>query len=92
MRLAILLVVLALQGCAKTLPVMVHTPSITVSVDPNQLSKKEKARSSLKYSDQKIVECRVILREYPICLLHELRHCFEGHWHSPGIDNTEDCY
>ena len=35
--------------------------------------------------------CIIILREYPNCLLHEMRHCIEGEWH-PGRDTLEDCY
>ena len=35
--------------------------------------------------------CIVTLREYPTCLLHELRHCLEGHWHDKR-PNDEDCY
>ena len=34
--------------------------------------------------------CVIILREYPKCLLHEIRHCVEGNWHS-GRDTLEDC-
>ena len=34
--------------------------------------------------------CIIILREYPNCLLHEVRHCIEGDWH-PGRDTLEDC-
>ena len=32
-----------------------------------------------------------VLRErYPFCLLHELRHAFEGNWH-PGRETLDDC-
>ena len=32
-----------------------------------------------------------VLRErYPFCLLHELRHAFEGDWH-PGRETLDDC-
>jgi hypothetical protein len=34
--------------------------------------------------------CIITLREYLQCLLHEIRHCFEGQWH-PGRDTVEDC-
>jgi hypothetical protein len=34
--------------------------------------------------------CIIILKSYPTCLLHEIRHCFEGQWH-PGRDTVEDC-
>ena len=35
-------------------------------------------------------ECQILLRKYPECLLHEVRHCFEGEWH-PGRETDEDC-
>lgn len=35
--------------------------------------------------------CRIELREYPTCLLHEIRHCFEDNWHA-GRDTTEGCH
>lgn len=31
------------------------------------------------------------LKEYPICLLHEIRHATEGDWHK-GRESDEDCY
>jgi hypothetical protein len=34
--------------------------------------------------------CVVVLREYPMCLLHEIRHCIEGAWHD-ARPNSEDC-
>jgi len=41
-------------------------------------------------------KCSIVLREYPVCLSHEVRHCFEGSWHPkasatfPG--NSDDCW
>jgi hypothetical protein len=34
--------------------------------------------------------CQIVLRKYPRCLLHEVRHCIEGAWHDDR-PNTEDC-
>jgi len=34
--------------------------------------------------------CVITLRQYPECLLHEIRHCFEGQWHD-ARPNSEDC-
>lgn len=34
--------------------------------------------------------CNIRLRNYPHCLLHEIRHCFEGDYHK-GEDSDEDC-
>jgi len=36
-------------------------------------------------------ECQILLREYPQCLLHEVRHCIEGDWHK-GRETDEDCF
>lgn len=36
--------------------------------------------------------CYITLRSYPICLAHEVRHCFEGDWHPKGFGNSDDCY
>ena len=35
--------------------------------------------------------CHIRLREYPKCLLREVRHCFEGDFHK-GYDSDTDCY
>jgi hypothetical protein len=34
--------------------------------------------------------CIVKLKQYPVCLLHEIRHCIEGAWHDER-PNNEDC-
>jgi len=34
--------------------------------------------------------CFIKLKEYPICLQHEIRHCIEGNWHK-GRETDEDC-
>ena len=36
-------------------------------------------------------ECQILLRKYPECLLHEMRHCIEGDWH-PGRETDWDCF
>lgn len=35
-------------------------------------------------------QCAIYLRHYPKCLVHEIRHCYEGNWHE-GRDSTEYC-
>ena len=35
--------------------------------------------------------CQILLRKYPECLLHEVRHCIEGEWHK-GRETDEDCF
>ncbi|MNZ43824.1 hypothetical protein D3C78_614360 [compost metagenome] len=56
--------------------------TITVRVDPDLRSP--------GWADWKGDACRIILREYPLCLAHEVRHCFEGDWHA-GHRTGEDC-
>lgn len=34
--------------------------------------------------------CTITLREYPICLAREVRHCLEGKWHGDE-PSSEDC-
>jgi hypothetical protein len=34
--------------------------------------------------------CVIVLRKYPQCLLHEIRHCVEGAWHG-AHPTDEDC-
>ena len=34
--------------------------------------------------------CTITLREYPVCLQHEVRHCLEGKWHGDE-PSGEDC-
>lgn len=34
--------------------------------------------------------CVIELTQYPKCLLHEIRHCFEGNWHE-GRETTQNC-
>lgn len=36
-------------------------------------------------------ECAIVLKQYPVCLLHEVRHCLEGQWHGEN-ESSEDCY
>lgn len=35
--------------------------------------------------------CIIVLREYPYCLQHEVRHCLEGEWHG-NAPNDDDCF
>ena len=33
----------------------------------------------------------ILLKEYPICLEHEIKHICEGHWHDPNTPNGDYC-
>lgn len=43
------------------------------------------------YATWKGDTCLIELRKYPVCLAHEVRHCFEGHFHQEGTISSEDC-
>lgn len=83
-----------LQGCASLEPAykvqLPNTVAVTIEQAPEKLTKKELGRATIKMKDGTPYACHVILRQYPVCLLHELRHCFEGNWHE-GRDSGEDC-
>lgn len=88
----VILICLLLTGCAAFDPepynLQRNISTITVEVDP-----------MLETLGQATVagdKCIVVLREYPTCLAHEIRHCLEGSWHPkqsatfPG--NDDDCW
>ena len=98
--------VLALAGCAAFEPEpykLERTVStISVKVDPmlggtagmGQLAGNH---NSGTLGEAKVVgdHCYITLREYPACLAHEVRHCYEGAWHPAASDtfpgNSDDC-
>lgn len=47
--------------------------------------------NTLGYAEITEDTCAIYLRKYPICLQHEIRHCFEGNWHE-GRKTDEDCF
>lgn len=88
-----LLATALLQGCASIEPYRVELPNtveVTIEQSPEKLKPREMARAVIKRKDGKPYACHVILRQYPVCLLHEMRHCFEGNWHE-GRESEEDC-
>ena len=82
---ALLLCVL-LTGCDSfdaPRPVLERTASIiNVKIDP--------ALTTLGHAQWVGQLCTITLREYPICLAHEVRHCLEGEWHGDSLDDS-DC-
>jgi hypothetical protein len=62
-----------------------------IRVEPDQLPKPSTYGTAtlMELNGQRV--CVVNLREYPRCLLHEIRHCIEGEWHEPDVPNAEDC-
>jgi hypothetical protein len=81
------LCLIALAACASfdaPKPTLKYPGFVTVIKINPQLPTLGIARTSLGV-------CEITLREYPICLLHEIRHCVEGSWHE-GRETDEDCY
>lgn len=79
---ALLLCVL-LTGCDSEPPKLKYPGFVlTIHVDP--------ALATLGHAQWVGQPCTITLREYPVCLQHEVRHCLEGKWH--GDDPSgEDC-
>jgi hypothetical protein len=70
-------------GCSvDTYDIKQNTVSLTVLENPNL-----DTLGRAYWSDGK---CIIVLKEYPTCLAHEVRHCLEGHWHKTPSDR--DCY
>lgn len=80
---------LVLAGCEtkQPAPILIDFP-ISIAVNP-QLEKWGESRAH--YKDGQVQSCEIILKRYPACLLHEIRHCIEGDWHPRDEPNTEDC-
>ena len=97
----IVLICLLLTGCAAFDPepytLARHISTITIKVDP-MLGMMPDAEGNQLNGTAVVTgdKCTIVLREYPVCLAHEIRHCFEGSWHPkasatfPG--NDDDCW
>jgi hypothetical protein len=77
-----------ISGCATHVPVPVRTDMHVILKSPVD-HENPRVLGTATYL-RSINTCIITLREYPVCLLHEIRHCFEGQWH-PGRDTDEDC-
>ena len=78
-----------LAGCSSfdyTKPA-IKNKAFTVSVEEGELPANVMGTATYYPSFN---ACIIILREYPKCLLHEIRHCLEGNWHE-GRNSDEDC-
>lgn len=78
----------ALAACTSVPPLPPVDFPVTLTVNP-RLDKWGESRTH--YRDGKVQLCEIILKRYPVCLLHEIRHCIEGDWHPRDEPNTEDC-
>ena len=83
----VLLLCVLLTACASfdaPRPVLERTASIiNVKIDP--------ALATLGHAQCVGQLCTITLREYPVCLQHEVRHCLEGKWHG-ATPNNDDCW
>ena len=85
---SVLLALLLLTGCAYVPPVPVRNDMRIILRAPEQYQDPNVLGTATYLAAWNL--CVITLREYPQCLLHEIRHCFEGQWH-PDRDTTEDC-
>ena len=85
--LCISLLVAALAACTTfdaPRPVLERTASIiNFKIDPTL--------TTLGHAQWVGQLCTITLREYPVCLQHEVRHCLEGKWHG-ATPNNDDCW
>lgn len=84
---AVLVALVVLSGCAYEAPVPVRTDMRVIIKAPQAYADNKMGTATYMPA---INTCIVTLRQYPECLLHEIRHCFEGQWH-PGRTSDEDC-
>lgn len=71
-----------MTGCATFIEhnTVVPFPERTVSyIEIRKLSGGDP--NVLAYADITGTTCIIYLRNYPRCLAHEVRHCYEGNWH-----------
>jgi len=81
---------LLLAGCATQPQQIAYSDfQFHLRVAPEQLAENVNGTATLlDLGGQRV--CVVNLRQYPVCLLHEIRHCIEGNWHDEK-PNSEDC-
>ena len=83
----IVLALLAFTGCAQPQPTILRN-SFSVHVEVTDKLPANTLGYATFYPNMNT--CVVQLRTYPVCLLHEIRHCIEGNWHR-GRESSEDC-
>jgi hypothetical protein len=80
---ALVVACLLLAGCDAEPPTLKYPGFVlTIEIDPDLPTR------GLAVMSPGI--CQITLREYPACLLHEVRHCTEGDWHA-GRESDWDC-
>ena len=78
---------LLLASCA-SIPIPVHD-KVFFSVElVDELPPRVHGTSTCAFNT--ICQIKLLRSQYPYCLIHEIRHGFEGDWHE-GYDTTWDC-
>lgn len=82
-----LILLMLISGCKSFYPVVgnykLDTNQVLVTIVPVVNFSDRNIQGSASWVDTKDGRvCTIFLREYPYYLGHEIRHCFEGHWHS----------
>lgn len=90
MMIRIALIALTLQGCAVFEPVR-GTP-VRHEVNARIVLVDHLPTHTNGFAVLEGDTCTVFLKrsQYPYCMTHELRHCFEHHWHDEKPNQT-DC-
>ena len=86
------LLVLLCSGCAAIVAHNTRVPfpqQRTLAIEVRELRGGDE--KLLAYMERTGNSCVIYLRQYPVCLQHEMRHCFEGNFHE-GHTSDEDCY
>lgn len=94
MRVIFLMLSALAFGCASRSDYLLPTygAEFYISISEGKMpNPRQIAFANIKSVNGKTVSCEITLERYPVCLLHELRHCIEGHWHPRDEPNTEDC-
>ena len=81
-----------LAGCSSPKPVLLRNISAITIIETNHFTTPQSSREGeiLGEATIKGATCVIRLKKYPQCLLHEVRHCFEGNWH-PKTESEKDC-
>jgi len=93
------LIAMTLTGCAlfeaEPYDLKRNVSTIHLKIDPMLAQRFDNEKGAMGKASVMGDTCYITLRSYPICLAHEVRHCFEGSWHPTGENfpgNSDDCY
>lgn len=80
-----LISILLLSGCSM-FNANIHPAYDSSEIKIRVLESPELSDGVLGYSVRSEETCIIVLKQYPTCLLHELRHCLEGPWHGSEMN------